>query len=521
MKGSSSMSKVQRKIMFNEDNTHQFCEYYEAGVRPTPEIAKEYIAQYAGTQVTDYLINVNSMNSSFPSKYLTSYDQKYLQKEENGVAVDYTHTHMLPYYQMFIEDHYDMYAHWIELLRQIGIRPWLSFRMNDCHNATDKTSYMLCDYFHEHPEFRRTAHHGPAGYFDNCFDYAHPEIRERMLNYIDEALDRYDVDGVELDYMREMFCFSVGGEVDGRQIMTDFVRDVRKIMAKYDQKRGKKMPLLVRVAYSPELCYDMGFDVVEWAKEKLVDIIVASPRWCPTDNDIPVEFWKRILAPYDVEFAAATELILCTANDKFWLNTHETALASCFQHLSAGADFAYLFNYMRSNVTNYNDPENYIMYSDLYKWDNYQHLLRNAGEYDTAIRCVRRHVPTYHDMQDNAPRPFPDRCDTYNLYKKMRIRTGDVPADAEVLLVLGCARLENPEQLIPFDKMGVYINSHKLECCGTEKVQPEFTLKPGYCYRVPVDVIRGVNVVELTMEKDGVPFDIDYAEIRVLPKNPR
>lgn len=151
--------------------------------------------------------------------------------------------------------------------------------------------------------------------------------------------------------------------------MTDFVRDVRKIMAKYDQKRGKKMPLLVRLHTARKLCYDMGFDVVEWAKEKLVNIIVASPRWCPTDNDIPVEFWKRILAPYDVEFAAATELILRTANDKFWLNTHETALATCFQHLSAGADFAYLFNYMRSNVTNYNDPENYIMYSDLYKWD--------------------------------------------------------------------------------------------------------------------------------------------------------
>ena len=512
--------REKRKIMFNEDNTHQFCEYYEAGVRPTPEIAKEYIAQYAGTQVTDYLINVNSMNSSFPSKYLMSYDQKYLQKEENGRPVDHTKSHMLSYYQMFVEDHYDMYAHWIELLRQIHIRPWLSFRMNDCHQATEPTGHMLCDFFHENPQFRRTAHHGPAGYFDNCFDYAHEQIRTRMLNYIDEALDRYDVDGVELDFMREMFCFSIGGEVDGLEIMTDFVKEVRKIMSKYDEKRGKKMPLLVRVAYSPELCHEMGFDVVRWAKEKLVDIIVASPRWCPTDNNIPVEFWKRILEPYDVEFAATTELILGTNNDKFWLNTHETALATCFQHLSAGADFAYLFNYMRSNVTNYDDPENYIMYSDLYKWDNYQHLLRNAGEYETAIKCVRRHVPTHHDMQDNAVRPFPDKCETLNQYKTIKIRTGDVPADAEVMLILGCDGIKNPEEPLPFENIVAYINSHRIHCIKTIEVQPAFTQKPGYCFLIDASVIRSVNVVEVTIPQDGtaVPFHIDYAEIRVIPK---
>lgn len=508
------------KIMFNEDNTHQFYEYYEANVRPTPEIAKEYIAQYAGTQVTDYLINVNSMNSSFPSKFLTSYDQKYLQKKENGLDVDYTNTHMRSFYEMFVEDKYDMYAHWISLLREIGIRPWLSFRMNDCHEATQPAGHMLCDFFHEHPEYRRTAHRGPAGYFDNCFDYAHEEIRTRMLNYIDEALDRYDVDGVELDFMREIFCFSIGGEVDGREIMTDFIKQVRAIMAKYDQKRGKKMPLLVRVAYSPELCYDMGFDVVRWAKEKLVDTIVASPRWCPTDNNIPVEFWKQILEPYDVSFAAATELILSTNNDKFWLNTHETALATCFQHLSAGADFVYLFNYMRSNATDYENPYTYTMLSDLFKWDNYQHLLRNAGEYGTAIRCVRRHVPTHHDMQDNAVRPFPDKCTEINTYKTLKIRTGDVPADAEVTLILGCCGLDDKKSPLPEGNIVAYINSHPLTCTGTIEVKPAFTENPGYCFPIDPSVIRSVNTVELTIPKDGsgVPFEIDYAEIRVVPK---
>lgn len=508
------------KIMFNEDNTHQFCEYYEAGVRPTPEIAKEYIAQYAGTQVTDYLINVNSMNSSFPSKFLTSYDQKYLQKKENGLDVDYTKSHMLSYYQMFVEDKYDMYAHWIQLLREIGIRPWLSFRMNDCHQATDPAGHMLCDFFHEHPEYRRTGDRPCAGYFDNCFDYAHEEIRTRMLNYIDEALDRYDVDGVELDFMREMFCFSIGGEVDGREIITNFIKEVRKIMKKYDELRGKKMPLLIRVAYSPERCYDMGFDVLRWSEEGLVDYIVASPRWCPTDNDIPVEFWKQILKPYNVGFAAATELILRNRDGKLGLNTHETALATCFQHLSAGADFVYLFNYMRSNATNYNDPENYIMYSDLYKWDNYQHLIRNAGTYDTAIKCVRRHVPTYHDMNPDARDPFPSQCTNPNSYHSLRIRTGDIPEGAKVMLILGCSSLDENKPLKNED-LFVFINSHALHCTETETIKPVlYTDKLGYRFPIDPSFIRSVNTVEISraLGEDSVPFEFDYAEIRVIPK---
>ena len=105
-----------RMIMFNEDNTHQFCEYCTAHVRLTPEIAKEYIAQYAGTQVTDYLINVNSLNSSFPSKVLESYDQRFLEKKQNGYDVDFSDTHARQYYESFIAV---SYTHLYYVLRSV------------------------------------------------------------------------------------------------------------------------------------------------------------------------------------------------------------------------------------------------------------------------------------------------------------------------------------------------------------------------------------------------------------------
>lgn len=517
------MSK--RKIMFNEDNTHQFCEYNSVKLkRLTPEIAEEYINQFKGSQITDFLINVNSLNSSFPSKVLTSYDQKYLQKFENGISVDYTDTHARYYYESFIEDKYDMYAHWIKLLRKINITPWLSFRMNDCHNNSDRASMMLSDFYHEHKELRRYAHHAPVGYYDNCFDYAHKTVRDRMLAYIDEALDRYDVDGVELDYIREQFCFSVGGEYEGIKIMTQFVRDVRSIMAKYEKARNKKLQLSVRVPRSPEDCYYEGLDAVGWAQEGLVDVIVASPRWCPTDNDIPVEFWKEILAPYKVEFAAAVELILRNTPDGFSLNTHETALASCYANLSAGADFAYLFNYMRSNVTDFNNPDDYIMFSDLYKWDNYQHLIHNAGELETAKKFIRRHIPTPQDLAPMWKRtffPLPGNCDNNDYYITVRVRTGEVQKDAKTTLILACSDKENPNELLPLDNFEVWINSKPVsKCIGITKIHPTYTNKPGYLF--PIDnpeILTQVNMLEVTVVKNGHPFIIDSVEIKVEPEN--
>lgn len=538
-----------RRIMFNEDNTHQFCEFGSGHIRVNAAVAEDYISQYKDTQITDYLINVNSMNSSFPSKSITSYAGKFFQTVENGQKVDYTKGNI--FFEKYFEDHFDMYAHWIKLLRKINIRPWISIRMNDCHANGDKASMLLCDFFHEHPEYRRIAHHKPVGYYDRCFDYAQKPVRDRMLAYIDECIDRYDVDGIELDFMREQFCFCVGGEYKGIEIMNQFIRNVHFIIEKYINKRNKNILLSVRIPRSPEDCLYMGFDAVNWAKEGIVNIIIASPRWCPTDNDIPVEFWKQILAPYNVEFAAATELLMqsCSGAEVYIVNTHETALASCYANLSAGADFAYLFNYMRSNASDFHNEEDEWMSSDLYKWDNYQHLLKNAGEIETAEKCVRRHIPTFEEVSPawKAQRytPLPAICRNQGEYKNIRIRTGQVPPDAKALLVLGCSKndISNPftndaeyhhaqdfikEQIkhdpepLPLNNFEVWLNTKQLKCSRIVKIKPRYTRKNGYVFEInDISFLKQVNMLEVCMAKNGIPFDIDYAEIRIDPQNPQ
>lgn len=59
--------------------------------------------------------------------------------------------------------------------------------------------------------------------FEGAFDYGHEEVRRHHLKLIGELFERYDLDGLELDWMRWMFMFAPGGEQRGRDILSDFV----------------------------------------------------------------------------------------------------------------------------------------------------------------------------------------------------------------------------------------------------------------------------------------------------------
>ncbi len=60
------------------------------------------------------------------------------------------------------------------------------------------------------------------------FNYAKVEVREHYLKLAVEVLERYDVDGLELDWIRSIPVFNDDEIERGREILTDFVRTVRR-----------------------------------------------------------------------------------------------------------------------------------------------------------------------------------------------------------------------------------------------------------------------------------------------------
>ena len=61
-------------------------------------------------------------------------------------------------------------------------------------------------------------------------NYAVPEVREYMASIIVELISRFDVDGIELDYMRHPGYFRIEEAYANRYLMTDLIRFVREQM---------------------------------------------------------------------------------------------------------------------------------------------------------------------------------------------------------------------------------------------------------------------------------------------------
>ncbi|MBR4444199.1 MAG: hypothetical protein IKS52_13130 [Clostridia bacterium] len=505
---------MDRRIMLNEDDSHF---YYTRNAFESlcEEDIRAFIRQYADTQVGDFMLTCAGRIADYPSDVREDYLDKYDQKIENGRPVDYTR-HPVPrcVHRVFRELGLDFYAICIDELRRAGIRPWLSVRMNDCHDNDAPTSFLHPNFFHDHPEFRRVRHHEPMGYFDRCFDYAVPDVRRMMLDTIEEITRRYDPDGVELDWMREIYCFRIGHEYEGIEIINQFTRDARAILDRAEKRWGHPIQLAARTMRDPQAALDSGFDAVQWAREGLIDTLIPTPRWQTTDSDIPVEMWKRLLAGTDVRLAAGIEILQqASAGNScgrfFTMLENVNALAA--QYLSEGADVVYLFNYMdqpdpealkrdRAHPDGSSiDPENYLK------------LLRTVGSRETALRAERRHVktfadvgPVWRDMAKLAPLPMTVKAGQSGC---LRLRVGEIPENATVEVRLGMSGEEA-------DAPVVYVNSEPCPCVRSEAVVPAYTRNPARVYAVENDGgLPPFLVVEMIAgEKD---VTVDYAEIQV------
>ena len=512
-------------IMFNEDPNHHIGETwatrktYNKGFRFSEESEREFVRQYEGSQLTDFLINVNFMRSVYPSKTIDSYCESWLDFNENGDPVDENGKVLEetdnPYYEAFVRDNVDIFESWIRNFREIGVRPWLSFRMNDIHGVAEDNKPMLTKFWLEHPEAYRIHHHVPDGYYARTLDYEQRQVRDLMYAYIKESLERYDVDGIELDFMREMFCFAPGREFLCRDLMTDFVRSIRALCDEFEQKRGHRIMTGIKLFSLPHQVFDAGFDYFTYAKERLIDVFVTGPRWETIDNDIPVEIWKEIFAPYGVKVAAGLELILrCHPRGEFYyLNTVETIIASAAQYLAAGGDFTYLYNYMRPTKVDYSKDWVY----SIYQTENYQRLIHNAGAKETALPLPRRHVKTFHDIEpqwENAKlSPLPLTVAYDYTYFQVKVRACEAPKDAKCYVILGAKGVEKDE--IAPETFDIYMNGVHLEYGGKCEVTP-YTKWQGYYFPIPdSSLVANGNVIEIARAPGAESYSVEYAEIRV------
>ena len=234
-----------------------------------------------------------------------------------------------------------------EVIRQFheaGIEVLPSLRMNS-HYDSPFDSPAHGRFRRDHPEWligqpyeyipRPTLEYAIA----RGVDYKFPGVREHMARIVFELCERFDVDGIELDYFRHPAFFRIEEACSNRYLMTDFVRRIRRRLDEVGEKRGRHLDLLVRV---PPTLYDarrIGLDVETWISEGLVDIVAAGGGFMPFEQPVR-EF---------VEVAEGTDCLIYGSLEALrWALDEEVLYALAARFWDAGVDGFYLFNYFNT-----------------------------------------------------------------------------------------------------------------------------------------------------------------------------
>lgn len=140
------------------------------------------------------------------------------------------------------------------------------------HRRGPDASPLTPAFWREHPEYRIGEAWEGVSFAAELLDYAHEPVRERMLGVVRELVDGYDIDGIELDFMRSPYFFKPGEIEAGEAHMNELVRGVRAILDASATPRG----LCVRCPTSLDGCGRIGLDVATWVEEGWIDLLVAS-----------------------------------------------------------------------------------------------------------------------------------------------------------------------------------------------------------------------------------------------------
>jgi len=256
---------------------------------------REYFCNMSRGGETHFFICANAQNASYDSKAWDPVWHTDPRTKDTSDSIGWVRNCRLLH-----EKGVDYVQVLVDACRERKISPWMSMRMNDIHNIGDYVSWASASFWLDHPEFRRVPNKLKGGSFDSdlALDYTHPEVRAYALALVREQLTRWDVDGIECDWLR--FVHHVNAQAErtrtGCAALTAFMGEVRKIADEAGARRGRRLGVSVRVAAMPEAAYGLGCDVATWAERGYVDVVMPCNFFSTTDFAADWVEWKRRLA---------------------------------------------------------------------------------------------------------------------------------------------------------------------------------------------------------------------------------
>lgn len=408
----------------------------------------------------------------------------------------------------------DIVEAFVSRCRKARQTPFVSFRLNDGHhleNAGIKGPRAVwCSRFYvEHPEYRLGT--DQTRWEQRVHNWAIPQVREHKFGFIREICENYDIDGLELDFMRYVAYFNVKEttSVERARIMTAFVARVRKLLDDTSRK-GRRRWLCARVPCFLAAHDHLGIDLPAMVDAGLDMVNLSGYYFTIQQTDLPK---IRPLIPRAAVYLEMTQSVwngpsipgkydsfpfLRTSEHQFYTGAH---LA-----YSRGADGVSLFNfvYYREHGTPDRGPFSEPPFHVLKRLGDRQWLARQPQSY--LLSKAWQNVPLI------GRQPLPQ---TFAKGRTQVFELDLAPAAGRNDGVFRLRSLQGAEDR----RWRVKINSTELE--RREYVAhplPDRYNAPGNskewaCFRCPRNAVRpGMNQISVTLE-EGEPATVEYLDL--------
>jgi len=398
----------------------------------------------------------------------------------------------------------------IDFAHENDMELFASVRMNDSHDSFIPGGVTL--WKKEHPEFlvdstgipnNRDEH--PLGLYVIAQDFTHQEVRDRKFEIIEEVARRYDVDGIELNYIRHPVFFSrtMRGQPvtdDEVEIMTSFMRRVRALTDEVGARRNR--PLLVTAVVPDSLAQakDIGLDIETWVENDLVDILTPGLGYAPFT--LPVKQYVDLAAEHGIK-------VYPCINRKAPQHVEEKYVPEGFRGVAtnwyrAGADGIYYWN-LGTPIENKSGQELLTIRNRYYA------ALPEIGDAAAMVDkdklfCVDDPVLSYYTHISSHP-PLPVELHESNANRVPLVVGDDLQAADKAGRLVKLVLMIKVKGPVGIDTLALRFNGHAVRggtVVGTDANDQETRID----YPLSAALIKqGQNIVEATLTGATEPSD--------------
>lgn len=192
----------------------------------------------------------------------------------------------------------------VEHGHRVGLDVFVSLRINDgsdCRIQAGQEDAYLSPIRKAHPDWmlngRGVVH--PSLYARQqqqsrfALNFMKHEVRDYTLALVEEAIGKYDLDGLDLDFCRQPSLFLPEDAARGTSLIQDMLARVRQMLDAKASLAGRPLQLSVRVPPDISANLACGLDVASWVDAGLIDIlVVADPKgW---HYRLPIEDFRTL-----------------------------------------------------------------------------------------------------------------------------------------------------------------------------------------------------------------------------------